>query len=216
MKYLLSSDYEVEEAKTCREAEALFRQKTVDLCILDINLEDGSGYEVCRRLRRHSAVPILFVTVRDDEESIIKGLEVGGDDYVTKPFSSRQLLARVKALLRRSYSYKKRECKYLYSGDYVFDLNNRIIYKNSEEMPLSPTELQMAELLMLNYGCLISRERMLEKIWDSRGNFVENNTLTVNISRLRKKLGEFEGVPYIRTMKGIGYRWDVPVTGGQK
>ena len=211
MLRLFYPEYEVLEAEECNKAKVLFKEKKPDLCILDVNLKDGSGYELCHYFRTISDVLVLFVTVRDDEESIVQGLEVGGDDYITKPFSSRELLSRIKALLRRSSIKNQGEKQIFYTGDYIFDKYGQIYYKDRKEIELSATELQIVKLLLCNSGCLITRECMIDKIWDVKGNFVEDNTLTVNVSRLRKKLGTFEGIPYIKTVKGIGYRWNVPV-----
>lgn len=211
LRKLLGQEYEITEADTCAKAGELFEREHPDLCILDVNLGDGNGYEVCRQFRMFSVVPVLFVTVFGDEESVIRGLAAGGDDYISKPFSAGQLLARVHALLRRSTVYANMPNDRLKTGAYIYDRRQSVLMRGSQEVSLSYTELQILELLLANYGCLVARTQMFAKIWDKRGNFVEDNTLTVNISRLRKKLGSYDGVPYIRTVTGIGYRWEVPV-----
>lgn len=176
-----------------------------DLVLLDVTLPSGDGFGFCRRLRALSPLPVVFLTVLDDEDSIVRGLESGGDDYITKPFSARVLLSRIHALLRRTARTGG-----LRSGELTLHIDRHTAALRGEPLALLPKEWDILTLLLENPGRLLTRRILLERLWDAEGNFVDDNTLSVHMSRLRKKLGSFQGTPYIRTERGFGYRWEVP------
>lgn len=202
----LLTTYDVTLCHDFCDADAEMLIRFFDLYILDLQLPDGSGFDLCKTIRQTSCAPILILSVLDDESSVIHGLNIGADDYITKPFSNGILLARVDALLRR---LKKKAL--IKSGDLTFDCTNATIERNNHELHLLPTEYKIAKLLIENYGALVTRDRLLTDVWDINNVYVEENTLSVNISRLRKKLGAFNNMPYIITQRGYGYRWGVKV-----
>ncbi len=184
-----------------REAMAGF---SYDLLILDIGLPDGDGLNFCREVRRSSDVPILFLTANDAEYDEVAGLEAGGDDYITKPFSLAILRARVEAILRRQ---EKHGAEVVSIANMTFDFNALIYTKNGRELILSKTEQRLLRLLVQNPGQTLTRDLLLDKVWDG-GEFVDENTLSVAIRRLRTKLEDDPKKPrYIQTVYGIGYRW---------
>lgn len=201
---LLGTEYLVKEAETCKTAWSILEAEDIQLCLLDVNLPDGTGYQLCKRIREISDVPILFLTVYGDEENIARGLDTGGDDYVVKPFSTIELKSRIRALLRRSG--QKRE-DVIQTKDMLIEKKEHKVWKNGEELVIPMTEFQILVALAENSGCLVTRECLLRKIWDDNGTFVEDNTLNVFVSRLRKRLGTYEGETYFETVRGIGYRW---------
>lgn len=184
----------------------ILNNKDIALFLLDVWLPDGDGFELCERIRKYSLNPIIFLTACDDEESVVKGLNIGGDDYISKPFRTAELISRIQANLRRQESLHA--VRVLISGDLKLDLRQGIAYKNDEELPLGTMEYQLLLILMQNAGRIIKREQFMDKLWDSSGKFAEDNTLSVNMSRLRKKAGP----EYIETIRGFGYRFTRPVT----
>ena len=177
-----------------------------DLVLLDVMLPDGSGFELCEHIRDGlgSGAPVIFLTALDDEDSVVKGLEMGGNDYLGKPFRKRELMARVGAHLNR---YHKSSETYR-AGDLVYDKAAGRVFKCGQELELRRNELKLLGFFTENPGILIPRQRLLELMWDIDGEFVDDNTLSVEISRLRKKLGRIDGAEYIDTVRGIGYRWN--------
>ena len=176
---LEAEGYNVISASTAAEAEA--SANSADLIILDVMLPDGNGVELCRKLRRIIKAPIIFLTSCDDEADIIRGLDSGGDDYITKPFRLKELFSRIRANLRR--------------------------IPDTHELDLTAVEQKLLSYLMQSREQYLTREQILEFLWDSKGIFVNDNTLSVNISRLREKLNEAEGCGKIVTKRGIGYKW---------
>ena len=170
-----------------------------DIVILDVRLPDGSGLDLCREIRRNdNKLPILFLTACDDENEIVAGLDSGADDYVTKPFGIKVLLSRIRALLRRNPSD-------VWEGDGLsVDIENMNVKLNGKAVFLTPTEFQILSLLIRNRGIVVTRNRMLDLIWDSDGSYIDDNTLSVHISRLREKIG----TQHIKTVRGVGYRWE--------
>ncbi len=196
---LTKEQYSVFCAKNCREARELLRNTLFHLVILDMMLPDGSGLEICTDLRnRGNDVPILFLTACDEEYQIVRGLDAGGDDYVTKPFKMQELLSRVRALLRRRCSMV------LQQKGISIDLRTMSAKKDGQELALTPTEFQILSALMESSGTIVTRNALLERIWDCDGNFIDDNTLSVHISRLREKIG----AQHIATIRGTGYRWE--------
>ncbi len=182
----------------------------VDLIILDICLGEENGYDLCRKIRKQWNTPIIFLTALNSEIEIVRGFHVGGDDYITKPFRMQELLVRIQALLRRSANVQNSLKR---SGELVYDGKRQILYNAQGKMDLTGTELKIVKLLMEQWPRILTREELFLGIWDQSGMYVEENTLNVNISRLRDKLGKSNGTNYIETVRGTGYRWAVPVTG---
>lgn len=192
--------YSVESACNCSEGRNIFNKTVFNLVILDVMLPDGNGLELCTEIRNQgSDVPILFLTACDEEFQLVRGLDAGADDYVTKPFRLLELLSRVRALLRR------RTGSTVYQNyDLFVDISTRSVKKNGENIILTPTEFQILSVLIQNSGIIVTRNNLLEKIWDCDGNFIDDNTLSVHISRLRDKIG----ADHITTVRGTGYRWE--------
>lgn len=213
IEYSLKNEgYRVDMANNITLAKQLIDRESYDLMLLDITLPDGSGYDLCKYVRRTLETPIIFLTALDEEVNIVMGLDLGGDDYITKPFRIRELLSRIKAVLRR-YS-EKVEKDILISGDIkVLQMENKV-YRNDEEVFLTPSEYKLLILLMRNPDQVLSRNAILEKLWDVEGDFIDDNTLSVYIRRLREKIEKDSSQPqYIKTIRGIGYKWDESVVG---
>ena len=209
---LAAEGYEPCGVETGEEALEKFQGEKWDLCILDVKLPGESGFEVCRKLREHWQTPILFFTAFSDEANTVRGLELGGDDYVAKPFRLKELLSRVRSLIRRArMGQETEEGKYLTSGAFSLNLKSRKIEQNGEELIFTPKECQMVYLLMNAWPDKVSRQELVEVVWDKNGKYIEDNTIRVHVSRLREKLGTFEGKTYLETVRGVGYRWNLPV-----
>lgn len=187
----------------------------ISMFLLDVMLPDGDGFELCRYIRQQLGLdaPVIFLTAMDDEDSVVKGLELGGNDYLGKPFRRRELIARIGAHLNR---YRKQnqnnadlDMDMVRYGELRLDAASGRLYRNNEEVPIRRNELKLLSCFMENPGILISRERLLELMWDIDGEFVDDNTLSVAVSRLRKKIGKYKDNDYIETVRGIGYRWNV-------
>lgn len=203
LKEILSKHgYQVVTAGTGKDAVQIsLQQPDIDLYLLDVWLPDGDGFGLCQSIRSRSNCPIIFLTACNDEESVMKGLDIGGDDYVTKPFRSGELLARIQANLRRT---QQREPKVrLWCEGVTLELDDGTLLIQGQAVALRPVEYRLLKVLMLNAGRIVKREQLLEQLWDEADNAVEDNTLTVHISRLRAKLGN----EYIETIRGFGYRF---------
>ena len=199
----------MDNAGTVREALDLFRENAYDLLLLDVTLPDGTGFDICREVRRGSTVPIIFLTASDQEISIVKGLDMGGDDYITKPFRLNELLSRIKALLRRSGQFSRAESVLEANGIRV-DTAERLVWKHGEQIELPLAEYRLLCLFMKNPNHLLTRELILDRMWEGNGNYVDDNTLSVYIRRLRNKIEDTPNVPkYLLTERGIGYKWVV-------
>ncbi len=199
--------YEVVSARTLREGETLFGKEKPDAIILDLNLPDGDGLDFCKKVRQWSGAAgetaILMLTARDLETDEIMGLTNGADDYITKPFSVSVLKIRLQNILRRKADSPEEEYK-ITSGDVTLDLRTFRVFCQGEELDLSMTEFRLLQFFMENKNRALLKEQILQRVWDVDGNYVEENTLSVNISRLRRKLGS----DHIRTIQGIGYLWE--------
>lgn len=203
---LQQEGYEVKSATTQNEAMALVAKGVpFDFCLLDVMLPDGDGYNICKEIRRQSEVPILFLTACDDEIHTVLALEQGADDYISKPFRIRELLARMKAILRRTGKSGK-ETVVQMVGDKQVDLQTGKIYGKDGEIVLTAMEYKLLLIFLKNRGQILSRQQILNQIWDEAGDFVNDNTLSVYIKRLRKKLGENGETDVIQTIRGVGYR----------
>lgn len=196
--------YEVLDAGTKRQGLYEIKKGVCDLVLLDCNLPDGTGFELCKEIRSFSKVPVIMLTARDTEMDEIKALELGVDDYLSKPFSLGVLKARIKRLLDR-----KTEPAKLVFGELAIDKNTCRVYKNGEEIVLSRQEYKLLLYLLENKNHVLSKEQILSHIWDHEGKFVDPNTVSVNISRLRTKVEDNASEPkHIKTIHGIGYIWN--------
>ena len=203
---LMSDDFSFTICSTIKEAEEKFRQQTFDLLILDVNLPDGSGFELCRKIRKSSKVSIILLTARDMELDIVRGLECGADDYITKPFSTMVLRARIRALLRRTAP--EQETDYA-QGPFRFQFATMEFLKNGIPVDLSRTEQRILYLLVFHPGQILTRERLMEWVWPDGTEYVEDNALSVGLRRLRDKLEDNPSKPeHIKTVYGKGYQWE--------
>lgn len=168
-----------------------------DAAVLDIMLPDGNGFDLFKKIRRYSDLPVIFLTAVDDEDSVVNGLELGADDYITKPFSTRELIARIKRVTN-----KNSKKNIITVSGVTLDLDKSAVFENGKQLELTALEYKLLSLLMQNAGKVVTRELIFEKIWDVSGNFVNDNTLTVYIKRIRKKLD----ADIIKTVKGMGYQ----------
>ena len=192
-------------ASTLREGLAIFEAGLIDIVILDLGLPDGNGMELCRKIRETSQIPIIILTACDLEIDEVAGLMAGADDYITKPFSLSVLRVRVDAVLRR---VDLKSNSILRSFEYRLDLNRCKLYKGEEEILISSTEFRLLNYLMNHVGRVLTKEQILAALWDNQGDFVDENTLPVNISRLRAKIEDNPKKPQIlKTVHGIGYVW---------
>lgn len=200
---LKKEGYEVISAYSKLEGEREILNNKIDFLLLDINLPDGSGLEFCKEFRMKIDFPIVFFTANDTEEDMVKGFEVGADDYLAKPFSSEVLKCKVNAILKRNNKINKNKFEY---KDLIIDFDRMIAFKKDEEVNLTATEYKLLEVLVKNKGKVITKEMLLDRVWDINGNFVDENTLSVNIRRLRKKIeNDSKNPEYIITVFGIGY-----------
>lgn len=202
--------YEIEVARTTVEVDAVWAEGKFDLIILDVSLPDGSGFDICRKIRQTSKIPILFLTAADEETDIIMGLDIGGDDYITKPFKLAVLMSRINALLRRSsnFSASGTDTELASNGIRVQLLKGKA-YKNEEELDLTASEYKLLCMFMENPDIVLSSEQLLSKLWDCNESYVDNNTLTVYIRRLRTKIEDNPSKPQrIVTVRRMGYKWN--------
>ncbi|MDE6404658.1 MAG: response regulator transcription factor [Lachnospiraceae bacterium] len=201
--------YTVDVAQTVRTAYACLEKRTYSLLLLDITLPDGNGVDVCRFVReRGNQVPIIFLTAMDDEVNVIRGLDSGADDYVTKPFKLGELCSRIRALLRRSGISDGGGENRLSSGPLSMDLLEGSVFLNNQPLGLTNTEYRLLSLLVRNAGRTVLRNTILDALWDGNGNFVDDNTLSVYIHRLRESIEEDPSKPaHLLTVRGFGYMW---------
>ncbi|MCU6790080.1 Sensory transduction protein regX3 [uncultured Butyricicoccus sp.] len=205
---LKKQGYEIDIARTSMEAEQLWQDGTYDLVILDVALPDGSGYDLCRKIRESSRVPVMFLTAADEETDITMGLDIGGDDYITKPFKLAVFLSRVNALLRRSENFSQTEPELNSNGIKVLQLK-REVYKNGAPIDLTASEYKLLCLFMENPDIVLSPEQILGRLWDCEENYIDSSTLTVYIRRLRTKIEDDPANPQnIVTVRRMGYKWN--------
>ena len=209
LKYTLEKNgFSPDIARTTREARSLLKKNPpYDLLLLDVTLPDGTGFDLCTWVRaRDSRIPIIFLTASDEELNIIRGLDSGGDDYITKPFRLGELLSRIRALLRRTGLSEPAEG--LSCGDLFLDFTKSQALLKSEPLDLTAGEYRLLCLLVRNAGQVLPRSRILDELWDGNGSFVDDNTLSVYIRRLREKTEEDPSHPlHLITVRGIGYQW---------
>lgn len=196
---LEKESYSVTPVSTIADARREFADG-FNLVILDVMLPDGNGFDFCSEVRANgNTIPILFLTACDDEIQIVRGLDAGADDYVTKPFKLLELMSRVRALLRRNAP-----SSVIQSSDISIDTSNMTVKKNGEIIFVTKTEFQILSTLIRNNGIIVTRSILLQNIWDDAGDFIDDNTLSVHVSRLREKIG----AEHIKTIRGVGYRWE--------
>lgn len=200
--FLEMKKYNIKQALNRKEALEQFNEN-IDLMIIDIQLPDGNGISLCQQIRQISQVPIIFLTAKSDEDTIVEALRCGGDDYVKKPFYMKELLARIESISRRM----KKDDGIIKTGDLYIDMNQYLVKKNQQIIELTAIGYEILFLLVKYQGVVITRERMIEFIEEKTGNYIEDNTVSVHMKRLREKLGTYQQKSYIETVRGIGYRW---------
>ena len=212
---LRQQGYEIVNARTCLEAETLWQNDSYDLVILDVTLPDGSGYDLCRLIRQSSKVPILFLTAADEETDVIMGLDIGGDDYITKPFNILEVKARIKAIMRRSAKRSKKsgqaENRMVKAGDLTLDREGRRVLIDEREINLTAKEFDLLELLVSNPNQVYSRESLLTFVWGNKASESGDvRTVDVHVRRLREKIEPNPSDPrYVHTKWGVGYYFRV-------
>jgi DNA-binding response OmpR family regulator len=203
---LTKENYRTAQAFSYKEAATAIQDQTIGLVLLDINLPDGSGLDLCCDIRRTSSIPVIFLTANDTEQDIVAGFGLGADDYIAKPFSMAVLVQHVKAVLRRTGGDNSSQL-FQYKSITINPAKMKV-YKHGVEIKLTTNEYRLLAILTENRGQVLTRGLILEKLWDLDGNFVDENTLSVNIRRLRAKIeDESQNPQYIKTVFGIGYTW---------
>ena len=201
--------FELVVARTLKEADSLWVDGKYDLLVLDVSLPDGTGFEVCKKVRQVSKVPIIFLTAADEEMNIIMGLDIGGDDYITKPFKLGVLVSRVNALLRRAKDFSSADTQLESNGMKVLLLQGQA-FKNGKLLDLTAAEYKLLCLFMRNPNMVLTKEQILDKLWDCDGNYIDSSTLTVYMRRLRIKIEDNPSEPQmLLTVRGMGYKWNV-------
>ena len=201
--------FELSIARTLKEAEGMWKDGKYDLLILDVSLPDGCGFEFCKKVRLTSKVPIIFLTASDEETSIIMGLDIGGDDYITKPFKLGVFVSRINALLRRANSFQAMDTELQSNGIKVLLLQGQV-FKNGVLLDLTAVEYKLLCLFMKNPNVVLTKEQILDKLWDCEGNYIDSSTLTVYMRRLRMKIEDNPSEPQmLLTVRRMGYKWNV-------
>lgn len=201
--------FESDVARTLREADALWTDGRYDLLVLDVTLPDGSGFDFCRKVRLTSKVPIIFLTASDEEMNIIMGLDIGGDDYITKPFKLGVLVSRINALLRRAEDFSAVDTELRSNGIKVLLLQGQV-FKNGTLLDLTAAEYKLLCLFMQNPGVVLTKEQILDKLWDCEGNYIDSGSLSVYMRRLRMKVEDNPSEPQmLLTVRRMGYKWNV-------
>lgn len=200
LKYTFNvNNYNLIAKTTIKESIEYLENNKPEIIILDVSLPDGNGYDLYEKVIKKKNIPVIFLTARDDEDDIIKGLNLGAEDYMTKPFSTKELLVRVNKIILRNKKITLIKIK-----DISFDLDKMVVSKNDNIIELSSLELKILHLLFINLGKVVTRDSILDKIWEWTGNYVDDHTITVYLKRIREKLD----TDIIVTIKGLGYRID--------
>ena len=200
LKYTFNvNNYNLIAKTTIKESLEYLENNKPEIIILDVSLPDGNGFELYKKVIKEKNIPVIFLTARDDEDDIIKGLNLGAEDYMTKPFSIKELLVRVNKIILRNKKITLIKVK-----DISFDLDKMVVSKNDDIIELSSLELKILHLLFVNMGKVVTRDTILDKIWEWTGNYVDDHTITVYLKRIREKLD----TDIIVTIKGLGYRID--------
>ena len=201
--------FELAVVRTLKEANELCGEGKYDLLVLDVSLPDGTGYEFCKKVRQVSKVPIIFLTASDEEMNIIMGLDIGGDDYITKPFKLGVLVSRINALLRRAKGFNSTDTELQSNGIKVLMLQGQV-FKNEKLIDLTAAEYKLLCLFMKNPNVVLTKEQILDKLWDCEGNYIDSSTLTVYMRRLRMKIEDNPSEPQmLLTVRRMGYKWNV-------
>ena len=205
LEYSLQQEgYDVKNAYSYKEAKEQIDNVPFDLYLLDITLPDGNGYDLCKEIKKKKDTPVIFLTALEDEVNVVMGLDFGADDYIIKPFRIRELMSRIRSVLRRYH--KENEDNVVYVAEIEINVREKRIYKNNVEIILTAMEFRLLLQLLNHRGQVLTRNQLLEGIWDVSGDFVNDNTLTVYIKRLREKLEDDMCNPVIiKTIRGIGY-----------
>ena len=211
VKYAVEQEgFNLDIAENLENARKIVNSKEYDLILLDVMLPDGNGYEFLKQLREHDEdTPVIFLTACDEEVNIVMGLDIGGDDYITKPFRVRELISRINAILRRKGKSQDSNKKILKFKNISIHTLEARVFKNNEEIFLTSAEYRLLLILIQNKNMVLSRAQILEKLWDVTYDFINDNTLSVYIKRLREKIEDDSSKPqYILTVRGLGYKWN--------
>lgn len=216
VEYTLKEEgYQVYRVGSIEMGKEKFNSEDFDLILLDINLPDGSGYDLCKYVKEKKDTPIIFLTALDEEVNVILGLDMGGDDYITKPFRVKELMSRIRVVLRRA-GRGDNSLNILRCGDIVVNTSNAEVAKNNEKLSLTAKEYKLLLTFLQNPGVLLSKENILNELFGDEGAYVEENTLSVYIKRLREKIEDNPSKPeYITTKRGLGYIWLREVVNGK-
>ena len=205
LEYLLEKEgFEVEIANRKDQALSRLKNGKFDLFLLDVQLPDGSGFDICKYIKQRIDTPIIFTSARNEESNIVYGLDIGADDYITKPFRNNELISRINSVLRRYRKEMEKRNIIVYKNIKV-DMEKATVYRNSKEIYLTNLEYKILLMFLNNQNKIITREELLEKVWDVDGNFVNDNTLSVYIKRLRLKISDKDEKEIIKTVRGMGY-----------
>ena len=202
---LRAEGFDTQIASSKKEAGECLLAQAFDLVLLDVSLPDGNGFSICAEIKREYEIPVIFLTASGDEYSVVAGLDMGADDYIAKPFRPRELISRIRSVLRRC----KKEQRILNCGDLKVNVSSATVTKGEKELFLSALEYRLLLLLLQNKGQILTRNQLLEEIWDASGEYVNDNTLSVYMKRLREKIEENPQSPrLLHTIRGIGYRME--------
>lgn len=202
---LRAEGFDTQIAGSKKEAGECLLVQAFDLVLLDVSLPDGNGFSICAEIKREYEIPVIFLTASGDEYSVVAGLDMGADDYIAKPFRLRELISRIRSVLRRC----KKEQRILSCGDLRVNVSSATVTKGEKELFLSALEYRLLLLLLQNKGQILTRNQLLEEIWDASGEYVNDNTLSVYMKRLREKIEENPQSPrLLHTIRGIGYRME--------
>lgn len=207
--FLRKNGFNVDIARTVNEAFSMINNQNYDLLILDLTLPDGNGFEICKKVRQSSTIPIIYLTASDEEVNVVMGLDIGGDDYITKPFKLNELVSRINALLRRAKLSGPDQIE-LQSNGITVKLQESRVWKDNHEIELTTAEYRLLCLLIQNPNIVLTRDVILDRLWDGNGSFVDDNTLSVYVRRLRSKIEDSpENPTYLLTIRRLGYKWNV-------
>lgn len=202
---LRAEGFDTQIAGSKKEASECLLIQAFDLVLLDVSLPDGNGFSICAEIKKEYEIPVIFLTASGDEYSVVAGLDMGADDYIAKPFRPRELISRIRSVLRRC----KKEQRILSCGDLKVNVSSATVTKGEKELFLSALEYRLLLILLQNKGQILTRNQLLEEIWDASGEYVNDNTLSVYMKRLREKIEENPQIPrLLHTIRGIGYRME--------
>lgn len=202
---LRAEGFDTQIAGSKKEVSECLLIQAFDLVLLDVSLPDGNGFSICAEIKKEYEIPVIFLTASGDEYSVVAGLDMGADDYIAKPFRPRELISRIRSVLRRC----KKEQRILSCGDLKVNVSSATVTKGEKELFLSALEYRLLLILLQNKGQILTRNQLLEEIWDASGEYVNDNTLSVYMKRLREKIEENPQSPrLLHTIRGIGYRME--------